>query len=395
MDEHQAWQSRLEQVRRELPCGLPSKQTVLYVGATPFRFQMGRELFEAGCKITLLEAHKPFANHYEGHPWLEEVIHGDVRDIKKIVGDRLWDVTVWWHGPEHVRLEELETTLTGIESITSKLVILGSPWGRNLHGMVSGNPYSVHQNHLDIGDLSLLGYATRTLGKKDNPDTWCHILAWKSVAIPTVVVYTAIFGGYDDLLPVDADEMPHVCFTDKQVNVPGWDVRVVQSQNPCRDARMYKLLAHQWFPDVDISIWKDGCFDFAPGKIVEFMSCLGNNDLALFAHPSRNCVYQEAEAVIELGKAPAAQVREQMAKYRQDGYPAGNSLAATGVVIRRHTASITRLNDAWWSELMRFTMRDQLSFDYICWKNGLAYSIIPGNCWRNEFCVWHGHRSSG
>lgn len=387
------WPPRWEQIRRELGGEFPSKQTVLYVGANPGRFQMGRELFEAGCEVTLLEAHKPFADHYEGHQWLKEVIHGDVRDIKNIAGGRVWDTIVWWHGPEHVRQEELEATLTDIESVTSRLVILGCPWGENIQGPVSKNPFAVHQNHLDTDDLSSLGYATRTLGARNKPDTWCHILAWKSLVATLTVVYTAIFGGYDDLHPVPTSEIPYVHFTDEPIDVSGWNTRVFKGQfrDNRRDARMRKLLAHQWLPDADISIWQDGCVELVPEKIAELVSYLADNDFAMFAHPWRDCVYGEAEAVINQGKAPAPLVQAQISRYRRAGYPEHNGLVQTTVMVRRHTAAAARLNDAWWSELTRFTNRDQLSFNYACWKNEMRYSVIPSDVW-DDFCAWRGHR---
>jgi len=119
---------RLEQLRAEVPWLFEGEgKTVLYVGATPQRFQMGKELHEAGYEITLLEAHKPFADFYAGHPWLAEVIHGDVRDIGEIAGERMWDVVVWWHGPEHVEKDQLAPTLEALERVAERGVVLGCP----------------------------------------------------------------------------------------------------------------------------------------------------------------------------------------------------------------------------------------------------------------------------
>ena len=40
----------------------------------------------------------------------ENVIQGDVREIDKIIS-KFYDVIVWWHGPEHIEKEKLESTL--------------------------------------------------------------------------------------------------------------------------------------------------------------------------------------------------------------------------------------------------------------------------------------------
>jgi len=179
MDEQEAWQQRLRLVRQEIPNLFTLGETVLYVGATPQRFQLGRELFDAGYEITLLEAFKHNADHYQDHPWLKDVICGDVRDITEIASGCKWDVVVWWHGPEHVAKEGLATVLADLGQVANKLVLLGCPWGINRQGVVGGNFYSVHWSSLETSDLATLGYETATLGEKDNPSTWCHIMAWR------------------------------------------------------------------------------------------------------------------------------------------------------------------------------------------------------------------------
>lgn len=181
MNEQEAWQQRLVLAHRELPelfAGGKGK-AVLYVGASPRRFQLGRELFEAGYEITLLEAHKLNVESYSGHPWLKNTIHGDVRSLGETICGQKWDAIIWWHGPEHVTKEEGKIVLSQLERLTKRLMVLGCPWGQNRAGPAYGNPYEEHLSHWYVKDMEKLGYETRTLGEKDNPSTWCHIMAWK------------------------------------------------------------------------------------------------------------------------------------------------------------------------------------------------------------------------
>lgn len=179
MNEHEAWQQRLALARQELPqlfSGGKGK-AILYVGARPGRFQLGRELFEAGYEITLLEVYRPNVEFYSGHPWLKGVVHGDVQNLGGATCD--WDITVWWHGPEHVTKGRGKIALSQLEGLTKRLIVLGCPWGLNRAGPACGNPYEEHLSHWRVEDFEKLGYETRTLGEKDNPSTWCHIMAWK------------------------------------------------------------------------------------------------------------------------------------------------------------------------------------------------------------------------
>jgi len=396
MNEQQAWQQRVAQLNKEIPELLTSQQpgkTVLYVGATPWRFQMGRELHEAGYDITLLEAYRPYANHYREHPWLSEVICDDIRNITRL--GKTWDLVVWWHGPEHIGESELPSALSDIESVTKDFVILGSPWGKNLQGATGGNSFCEHKSHYDTGTFTNLGYETRTLGSKSDPSTWCHILAWKRLDSDVTdsdgegidgegIVYTANFGNYDNLLLPEHCGFTHIHLTDEGA------IGSKYQELPQVRARMCKVLSHKLFPDYKYTIWHDASIEFKldPAALVCY---LGDNDIALMAHPERDCIYDEATAVVEMGKERASIVSEQMEHYKAEGYPEHNGLVATGVIVRKHTAKMEQFNNAWWAEIGRYSVRDQLSFNYVCWKMGIKYDVIPGNLWDNKWFVWHGH----
>lgn len=404
MNEQQAWHQRLQLLDEKGPSVLRDShkgESVLYVGATPWRFQMGRELHEAGYEITLLEAFRLYAQNYEGHPWLKDVICGDVRGISAIAGDRRWDVAIWWHGPEHVKNQELETTLRGLESVTERLVLLGCPWGVNAQGAVGSNPFERHWASLDVADLTALGYKTETLGHRNDPGTWCHIMAWKTLGEPLgiraqrVGVYTAIFGDYDELQAQSLDGCTQRVFTDSaQLAADGWEVQVVgrKFQDPRLEARMYKALPHHFLRDVDVSVWIDGHGQLGVG-VDQLLSYLGEQDMAVFAHPdaSRN-LDGEAEVIIHLGKGPSKETLQQVSDYYVQGLPSSTLVVATTLMVRRHSELIGRLNDAWLIEMMKYTVRDQLSLPFLCWKLGVEYSVLPGNLWENDLVIWHGHR---
>jgi hypothetical protein len=192
-----------------------------------------------------------------------------------------------------------------------------------------------------------------------------------------IVAYTGVFGGYDTLRPT---QYPEVCFTDGAVNdSPRWSYRSIFSgRDPKWANRQVKLQAHRYI-DADISIYHDGNVRMTASP-EEIAAHLGPNDIAVYRHPEgRNCIYSEAQEVIRQHKSSANVVNEQMDRYRAEGYPKRNGLAACYVLVRRHTPQIEQLNNRWWREYERGAKRDQLSFDYVCWKLGVEYSVLPGN----------------
>ena len=64
-----------------------------------------------------------------------------------------------------------------------------------------------------------------------------------------------------------------------------------------------------------------------------------------------------------------------MTKYQTEGYPEHNGLVVQMEVLRRHneTDVVDSMEDQW-VELKYNSKREQLSFNYIAWKNDLKFS---------------------
>lgn len=200
-----------------------------------------------------------------------------------------------------------------------------------------------------------------------------------------LVVYTVITGAYDSLRPT---EWPSICLTDGTVEAAeGWEVREVEmlGSSPQQASRYPKILAHLFFPDTEYTVYVDGNFDLFQDPQEVVARYLQSEDMALFAHPQRSCVYEEAKATIELGKADREVIERQMAFYCQEGLPVGVSLAACTVIVRRNSLVVREFCKCWWAEYMRFpgnTHNDQLSFSYVQWLLDMKYAVIPGNLFK-------------
>jgi len=112
----------------------------------------------------------------------------------------------------------------------------------------------------------------------------------------SIVIYTAISGGYDSLktLPAEATAGAElVAFVDED---PGdaethWHRRSLEQgfDDPARNAKIHKILAHRYFPETDYSLWLDGnvVFNFRHpvARLVErhLVEC----DLVVFRHSRR------------------------------------------------------------------------------------------------------------
>lgn len=202
-----------------------------------------------------------------------------------------------------------------------------------------------------------------------------------------LVIYTAVAGGYDYLrsLPGGLEGIDFVCFTDtpmKSKKYKGWMLRPfpiehIDKRSACRQV---KARPHLFFPTYDASLWVDANISFT-GEVKEQIRKFQASDSLIqgVSHPVRACAYEEAIQCLMLKKDAQDSVERIIRLLRDHDYPAMNGLTETNVLFRKHNDPrvITAMEQ--WSALLRdFSKRDQLSFDYVCWRHGINVAYLDG-----------------
>lgn len=219
-----------------------------------------------------------------------------------------------------------------------------------------------------------------------------------------VIVYTAVFGDIGDALDRSVRAEPgvrYVAFLDPEsllrrtAENAGWQTRLPSFHMPSdsrRQARYHKCLPHRLFPEAEYSLWVDGTL--LPKQSVHTLikKFLSKHDLCLFSHSHRSRVREEVAACVRRKKDAAGTLLKQAARYREEGYPDNNGLVETGVVLRRHTPEIKDFGERWWSQIYRHSVRDQVSFNYVCWRQGLAYATFDGKIRESKYFDWRQHK---
>lgn len=198
-----------------------------------------------------------------------------------------------------------------------------------------------------------------------------------------IIVYTAVFGGYDNLRePLAVGNTKYVAFTDQPIEAKGWEVRQMKrSSSAVKMARFFKTAACAIFHETEYMIWVDGSIlpTIEPELIVESWMDEGGADIACFKHPGRNCAYDEARRCIVKGKDTKEILTKQIAFYQSEQFPEGYGLVETGVVVRRKTEPIQRLEKLWWEQIRDYSCRDQVSLPYCLWRLEIPMNIIEGS----------------
>jgi len=208
--------------------------------------------------------------------------------------------------------------------------------------------------------------------------------------VSTLVVYTVITGYYEPLRPphVIDPAVDYVCLCDLPIPaVRPWRIRVIEREcaDAARESRRLKILSHKWFPDAECTLYHDANMRLRTTNVLPWLT---EHDIALCVHPEFDCLYDGAQACIDSEKGDPEKIRAQVARYRAEGYPEHAGLVGGTVILRRQTEQITRLNEAWWAEVANGSMRDQVSFNYVCWSLGVGYDVIPGHLYKNDAFEW-------
>lgn len=151
-----------------------------------------------------------------------------------------------------------------------------------------------------------------------------------------------------------------------------------------RNARMHKVLSHQ-FVVSNYSIWMDANVSLRVPAHQLIDEYLQNVDLAVFQHRTRSCTYDEADRCLFLGLDDAEVIERQVRHYENSGLLRGVGLPETTVVIRRNCEQVRRFNNAWWAEICRNSVRDQISFMFAAQETGLRYSFILPTKYLNPY----------
>jgi O-antigen biosynthesis protein len=216
------------------------------------------------------------------------------------------------------------------------------------------------------------------------------------VAPPSVVVYTALLGGYDRLLeqPLEAGT-DYLCVTDGPLPESlTWSSRqVCHRARPQRVARWLKTHPHEVAPAHDWTVWIDARVSIrVPDLVATLLDAASASGLAVIASHPRQCLYDEAAKVYRDGFDTSPRLLAQIRRYRRAGYPPGHGLWSTMVLARdNRSPAIRKLNESWHREIALGSVRDQVSLPFVAWRLGVEPAVLPVDPFDNPLFSMHDH----
>ncbi len=185
------------------------------------------------------------------------------------------------------------------------------------------------------------------------------------------ICYSANISGYDTITkPFHTKGWEYVLYTDQDIKAEGWTVvRVPEQEDKVRQARKIKICPPF---DAEESIWFDARFSII-GDLNKMIQGIDGR-LAVTRHPIRQSLSEEFKAVADHGKDNSQQLSAQRNRYLKEGFMPLMNLPATGILYRR--GDTKKFNEAWMNEVIKYSHRDQLSFQFSSWKTSTPFEFI-------------------
>jgi hypothetical protein len=208
-----------------------------------------------------------------------------------------------------------------------------------------------------------------------------------------VAVVSSVYGNYDR--PAPPPEQDHdaewIMVSDREHDCPPW--KVIVEPRPLVHPRLAAKVAKarpDLYADADVWIWIDANMRISCTDFVSWcLAGLGSASLALTPHQWAATMSAELGLAAPLDKYAGVPMAEQVAHYRERGFPDDWGNWWTGLMVR--TPGCRNFGDAWLAEMLRWGYEDQLSLPWVLRQQGLRpRSLVPG--WPERF-GWSQHNA--
>jgi hypothetical protein len=209
-------------------------------------------------------------------------------------------------------------------------------------------------------------------------------------------VYTALFGGYEDLgeQPIAREtDIPFICFTDDpSLASETWQIELVQPQFPfdmVRSQRDVKLRGNAKTRSFDSTLYIDNSVRLSKTPDLILDEWLDGADYAACRHSYRERVVDEFDEIVALGYDDSSRVQEQLLHYAAL-YPEAlyERPYWNAIIARRNTAQVQEMTTLWFDHVLRYSRRDQLSANVAMSLSSLKVRSIEQDNWLSDMHAW-------
>ena len=196
------------------------------------------------------------------------------------------------------------------------------------------------------------------------------------------VIFTSNLDKYDKIKPIIKQQgWNYINFIDweiseKEKNNSNWTFVMIPDYvknmniSSFKKQRYIKLHPHLFFKDYDLSLYIDSTYTIF-GDINNLILRILSPDynIVMPEHPDRNKVYDELNEVALRRREKKSKVKIVRERYNKENFEDNYGLVEGNFILRRHNEKdCIDIMEKWWNEILMYSHRDQLSFNYVLWK---------------------------
>ena len=209
-------------------------------------------------------------------------------------------------------------------------------------------------------------------------------------------IYTCVTDHYNPLQPhPPIPDVDFIAFSDTLTHHPDWEIQHIDRPSdvsPRRMAKQFKMLPQVYLPAHDRSVWVDGTIRIdSPTFPEEAMACAEATGIAMFAHPERDDILDEANVSLTMPKYQTEPIDTQVEYYLGRGLPRHSGLWCGGIIARQHTALVRQFGEMWLAEVDRWSVQDQLSLPVVLRALNITPGAFPASLYSSPWFTITGH----
>lgn len=132
--------------------------SILYIGAISYNFTYYNEIKNNYNVIDVIEINKNHCENIKNAKWINNIYNTSIENFNST---NKYDIVFWWHGPEHIKENDIQNVLLKLENNCNNYIVLGCPWGYS--PIDSGHITTINENFFEK-----YGYNCVYSGKKNN-----------------------------------------------------------------------------------------------------------------------------------------------------------------------------------------------------------------------------------
>ncbi|OGC69957.1 hypothetical protein A2415_04865 [candidate division WWE3 bacterium RIFOXYC1_FULL_39_7] len=208
-----------------------------------------------------------------------------------------------------------------------------------------------------------------------------------------IAVITANLGNFDPRIDYVEQSVKHDFYRFTDENFPPRH----KAMTSRLQARIVKMFGWQMVPGYDYYIWVDAsCTLSSPDSVRWFIDQCDGVDMAVFKHPERSTIQQEADFLKErlkrgdpyiVSRYENELIDEQMEVIKADKSFADQNLFASTALVYKNNPKVHNVMFHWWHHTSRYHSIDQLSLPYVLFTQNCKVRIIPDNYLKNPYLM--------